>query len=644
MSNFEFLKGNIEVIILNALYDADKYGYEIARDIKDKTHNSYEIKQPTLYAYLRRLESQGLIMPYWGEESSGGRRKYFKLTSAGKQACENYNSEWKYHREVLDKLVVDDDEIETATQDQVTPLFGTKAKKVRRPRELPDLVEQLNLSQKLTELSIKSVAQHDTHDQSGLKQPHSAVGLNNAVSTKTQFDDSILNQSTTTATATQSALDEKRATQNDREYNVGLESIQPKPYFPPYTPPRAVIEPKQPPIKPQQTSFFDQVETEPQHKQDRVIIETDQMRTAMDRLYGRDDTVDTVNKEASLYTQQLAEEQSTEGFKRCQSDEPVSEIDNFFSQKIESPPIATPMSFEESTEGEYEFEDYFAIDKSNFFETFNRRAQEIIDRNYQQDYSQEEPTQQQEHEEQPIITAVTEDSAQPEQSVYTEQPITPQEREVVEEQEPPIEKNYKHFYKNLIGDQLDDESLRSIDDEEEEKSITSTNPVVLEELADDLNRQGVKIKLYNKSTADYTPQSMLFTNKINCLVAWITYISIVIEMLIVKLIVAPLTVGTLFIHYGIVLVAPVILTVIYLVNPSKRVKPNFDFKYHLINAIIAFCIATVLIFALNVLLAKIVFTDVVAVAGQIVLPVITAINIPLYIIYYKLVYKSVLKS
>ena len=55
VGNFNFLKGNIETIILNALYGGDKYGYDITREIKEKTDNQYEIKQPTLYGYLKKL-------------------------------------------------------------------------------------------------------------------------------------------------------------------------------------------------------------------------------------------------------------------------------------------------------------------------------------------------------------------------------------------------------------------------------------------------------------------------------------------------------------------------------------------------------------------------------------------------------------
>ena len=86
VGNFDFLKGNIETIILNALYGGDKYGYDITREIKEKTDNQYEIKQPTLYGYLKKLESEKLIESYWGGESNGGTEKKLQTHSKRKRA------------------------------------------------------------------------------------------------------------------------------------------------------------------------------------------------------------------------------------------------------------------------------------------------------------------------------------------------------------------------------------------------------------------------------------------------------------------------------------------------------------------------------------------------------------------------------
>lgn len=154
--DFTFLKGNIETIILCSLYNGDKYGYEIAKEIKDRTENQYEIKQPTLYSYLKRLESQELIYSYWGAESNGGRRRYYKLTESGRVSCEQFMAEWKYHQTVMSNLVDDTANVEIATQVQVTPLFGSKQKRPRRNKILDKLTEQDLIAERLNALSQKN--------------------------------------------------------------------------------------------------------------------------------------------------------------------------------------------------------------------------------------------------------------------------------------------------------------------------------------------------------------------------------------------------------------------------------------------------------------------------------------------------------
>ena len=164
--DFTFLKGNIETIILCSLYNGDKYGYEIAKEIKECTENQYEIKQPTLYSYLKRLEAQELIYSYWGAESNGGRRRYYKLTEDGRFNCEKFMAEWKYHQTVMSNLV-DDTNVEMASQDEVTPLFGSKQKKTRRNRILDKLTEQDLIAERLNALTNK--------DSSDIKQTESTA-------------------------------------------------------------------------------------------------------------------------------------------------------------------------------------------------------------------------------------------------------------------------------------------------------------------------------------------------------------------------------------------------------------------------------------------------------------------------------------
>lgn len=152
-ADFTFLKGNIETIILSALYDNDKYGYELAKEIKEKTSNKYEVKQPTLYAYLRRLEEDDLIVSYWGESSNGGRRRYYKITKTGKENYEKFMSEWNFQKSVLNDLVDGDPTITEVKQSDVTPMFGRKGtRRKTKDNFKTSLDEQDEIARRLSEL------------------------------------------------------------------------------------------------------------------------------------------------------------------------------------------------------------------------------------------------------------------------------------------------------------------------------------------------------------------------------------------------------------------------------------------------------------------------------------------------------------
>jgi len=87
-------RGSIAQIILNALAQGDKYGYEIIKDIETASGGKLILKQPSLYSSLRRMEEQGLISSYWGDSSIGGRRHYYNMTEQGKNQYEKNKNNW----------------------------------------------------------------------------------------------------------------------------------------------------------------------------------------------------------------------------------------------------------------------------------------------------------------------------------------------------------------------------------------------------------------------------------------------------------------------------------------------------------------------------------------------------------------------
>lgn len=103
--NSDLIRGNIDTIILRALVESDKYGYEILKEIEAKSQGEYILKQPTLYSCLKRLELQGYITSFWGQITLGGRRKYYKLTPKGKEYFDKIQADWEYSRTLIDKLI-----------------------------------------------------------------------------------------------------------------------------------------------------------------------------------------------------------------------------------------------------------------------------------------------------------------------------------------------------------------------------------------------------------------------------------------------------------------------------------------------------------------------------------------------------------
>lgn len=101
----DLIRGHVDTIILKTLADGDKYGYEIIKEIETKSNGTYELKQPTLYSCLKRLEGQGFISAYWVNSEIGGRRHYYKLTEQGRKEYTDNMNEWLSSRGIIDNLI-----------------------------------------------------------------------------------------------------------------------------------------------------------------------------------------------------------------------------------------------------------------------------------------------------------------------------------------------------------------------------------------------------------------------------------------------------------------------------------------------------------------------------------------------------------
>lgn len=119
--NSDLIRGSVNTIVLRSLFESDRYGYEIIKYVEEQTNGQYILKQPTLYSSLRRLENMGFVSFYWGEETHGGRRKYYTLTDLGRSVFEKNQNEYRFSREMIDKLITENGEKTSGTETAEKP-------------------------------------------------------------------------------------------------------------------------------------------------------------------------------------------------------------------------------------------------------------------------------------------------------------------------------------------------------------------------------------------------------------------------------------------------------------------------------------------------------------------------------------------
>ena len=101
----DLLRGHTEAVILARLIQNDSYGYEINKAISTLSGKRFELKEATLYTAFKRLEDSGCITSYWGDESTGARRKYYRITEMGRDVLCRLLEEWRETKDIMDKLL-----------------------------------------------------------------------------------------------------------------------------------------------------------------------------------------------------------------------------------------------------------------------------------------------------------------------------------------------------------------------------------------------------------------------------------------------------------------------------------------------------------------------------------------------------------
>ena len=94
MSNLELKKGSVELLLLSILEQGPSHGYEIGKQIEQRSGGRIRFRISSLYPVLCRMEDRRWIEGWWVERPGERRRRFYRLTSHGATALAELHNTW----------------------------------------------------------------------------------------------------------------------------------------------------------------------------------------------------------------------------------------------------------------------------------------------------------------------------------------------------------------------------------------------------------------------------------------------------------------------------------------------------------------------------------------------------------------------
>lgn len=100
----ELKKGSAELLILSLVEDRPRHGYEIGQLIELRSRGALRFNVASLYPLLYRLEKRGWIRGRWVEKAGERRRRFYRLTPAGKKVLAAQREGWVDFVEAIGRI------------------------------------------------------------------------------------------------------------------------------------------------------------------------------------------------------------------------------------------------------------------------------------------------------------------------------------------------------------------------------------------------------------------------------------------------------------------------------------------------------------------------------------------------------------
>ena len=89
-----YISGSSQMLVLAILSEKPYYGYELIKTLKQRSNDTFDMKEGTLYPILHKLENDGLVSSS-NQEVSGRVRKVYVITEKGTKVLAKEKQEWE---------------------------------------------------------------------------------------------------------------------------------------------------------------------------------------------------------------------------------------------------------------------------------------------------------------------------------------------------------------------------------------------------------------------------------------------------------------------------------------------------------------------------------------------------------------------
>ena len=93
--NKDLIAASSTPMVLAILAERDSYGYAIIQRVRELSGGRLEWTDGMLYPVLHRLERLGHVEARWETAESGRRRKYYRITSQGRDQLLEERRQWQ---------------------------------------------------------------------------------------------------------------------------------------------------------------------------------------------------------------------------------------------------------------------------------------------------------------------------------------------------------------------------------------------------------------------------------------------------------------------------------------------------------------------------------------------------------------------